>query len=159
MNRKKGRSPAIATNRRARFDYVFEDEYEAGIVLTGSEVKSLRAGQAQLKEAYALFKGGEVWLVGMHIAPYRMARDGGHEPTRDRKLLLHAGEIARISRRVQERGFTLVPIRMYWKAGRAKVLLGVGRGASKYDKRHKIRTREMRREADQAMSRYKGRPH
>ena len=152
MNRKKESSAAIATNRRARFDYVFEEEYEAGIVLTGSEVKSLRAGQAQLKESYGLVRSGEVWLVGMHIAPYRMARDGGHEPTRDRKLLLHAGEIARIARRVQERGLAIVPIRMYWKDGRAKVLLGVGRGARKYDKRHKIRTREMRREAEQAMS-------
>lgn len=158
MNRKKGNSAGIATNRRARFDYVFEDEYEAGIVLTGSEVKSLRAGQAQLKEAYGLVRRGEVWLVGMHIAPYRMARDGGHEPTRDRKLLLHSGEIARIARRVKEQGLTVVPIRMYWKHGRAKVLLGVGRGARRYDKRHKIRTREMRREAEQAMSRKDARP-
>ena len=152
MSGKKPNRAAIATNRRARYDYVFEDEYEAGIVLTGSEVKSLRAGQAQLKEAYGLVREGEVWLVGVHIAPYRMARHGGHEPTRDRKLLLHAGEIARISRRVHERGLTLVPIRMYWKGGRAKVLLGVGRGARKYDKRQKIRTREMRREAERAIS-------
>ena len=152
MSGKKLNRAAIATNRRARYDYVFEDEYEAGIVLTGSEVKSLRAGQAQLKEAYGLVREGEVWLVGVHIAPYRMARHGGHEPTRDRKLLLHAGEIARISRRVHERGLTLVPIRMYWKGGRAKVLLGLGRGARKYDKRQKIRTREMRREAEQAIS-------
>ena len=153
MSRKKAGPPPIATNRRARFDFVFEDEYEAGIVLTGSEVKSLRAGQAQLKEAYGLVRDGEVWLVGMHIAPYKMARDGGHDPTRDRKLLLHAGEIARITRRVQERGLTLVPIRMYWKHGRAKVLLGVGRGARRYDKRQKIRTRDMQREAEQAMRR------
>lgn len=153
MSRRKAGPPAIATNRRARFDYVFESEYEAGIVLTGSEVKSLRAGQAQLKESYGLVRDGEVWLVGMHIAPYRMARDGGHEPTRDRKLLLHAGEITRITRRVQERGLALVPIRMYWKRGRAKVLLGVGRGARRYDKRQKIRSRDMRREAEQAMRR------
>ena len=153
MSKRKAGPPAIATNRRARFDYVFESEYEAGIVLTGSEVKSLRAGQAQLKEAYGLVRGGEVWLVGMHIAPYQMARDGGHEPTRDRKLLLHAGEITRITRRVQERGLALVPIRMYWKNGRAKVLLGVGRGARRYDKRQKIRSRDMRREAEQAMRR------
>ena len=158
MSRKKGGASAIATNRRARFDYVFEDEYEAGIVLTGSEVKSLRAGQAQLKEAYGLVRDGEVWLVGMHIAPYRMARHGGHEPTRDRKLLLHARQIARIAGRVQERGLTIVPIRMYWKHGRAKVLLGVGRGARKYDKRQKIRNREMKREAREAMSRRADRP-
>ena len=153
MGRKKTGPPAIATNRRARFDYVFEEEHEAGIVLTGSEVKSLRAGSAQLKEAYGLVRDGEVWLVGMHIAPYSMARDGGHEPTRDRKLLLHAGEINRIAQRVHERGLTLVPIRMYWKNGRVKVLLGVGRGARRYDKRQKIRKRDMQREAEQAMSR------
>ncbi|MCY4368959.1 MAG: SsrA-binding protein SmpB [bacterium] len=152
MSRKKPGGAAIATNRRARYDYVFEDEYEAGIVLTGSEVKSLRGGQAQIKEAYGLLRDGEIWLVGMHIAPYSMARDGGHEPTRERKLLLHAYEIARISKRVKERGHTLVPIRMYWKNGRAKVLLGVGRGARKYDKRQAIKAREMRREAQQSMS-------
>ena len=157
MSGKPGSRSGIATNRRARFDYVFDDEYEAGIVLTGSEVKSLRAGQAQLKEAHGLVRGGEVWLIGMHIAPYRMAREGGHDPTRDRKLLLHAGQISRIARRVQERGLAIVPIKMYWKGGRAKVLLGVGRGARRYDKRQKIRSREMRREAEQAMSR-KGRP-
>lgn len=153
MSKKKSGGNSIATNRRARYDYVFEDEYEAGMVLTGSEVKSLRAGQAQLKEAYGLLKGGEIWLVGMHIAPYSMAREGGHDPTRDRKLLLHAHEIDRIGKRVRERGHTLVPIRMYWKKGRAKVLIGVGRGARQYDKRQAIRAREMRREAQRSMSR------
>ncbi len=152
MSKKKSGGNSIATNRRARYDYVFEDEYEAGMVLTGSEVKSLRAGQAQLKEAYGLLKGGEIWLVGMHIAPYSMAREGGHDPTRDRKLLLHAHEIDRIGKRVRERGHTLVPIRMYWKNGRVKVLLGVGRGARQYDKRQAIRAREMRREAQRSMS-------
>lgn len=151
--KKKSGRAAIATNRRARHDYVFEDEYEAGIVLTGSEVKSLRAGQAQLKEAHGLVRGGEVWLVGMHIAPYSMARDGGHDPTRDRKLLLHGKEIARIGKRVRERGLTLVPIRMYWKHGRAKVLMGLGRGARKYDKRQAIKEREMGREAQRSASR------
>ncbi len=153
MSSKKRGSNSIATNRRARHDYVFEDEYEAGLVLTGSEVKSLRAGQAQLKEAYGLLKDGEIWLVGMHIAPYSMAREGGHDPTRDRKLLLHAHEIDRIGKRVRERGHTVVPIRMYWKKGRAKVLLGVGRGTRQYDKRQAIRAREMRREAQRSMSR------
>lgn len=156
--RRPGGRAVIATNRRARYDYVFEEEYEAGIVLTGSEVKSLRAGQAQLKESYALVRRGEMWLVGMHIAPYRMARHGGHEPTRDRKLLLHSREIRRIGRRINERGLAVVPIKMYWKDGRAKILLGVGRGARRYDKRQKIRTREMRREAERAMSRNRRRP-
>lgn len=153
MSRKKSGSNSIVTNRRARHNYVFDDTYEAGMVLTGSEVKSLRAGQAQLKEAHALVKDGEMWLVGMHIAPYSMAREGGHDPTRDRKLLLHAHEIDRIGKRVQTRGQTVIPIRMYWKNGRAKVLLGVGRGARQYDKRQAIKARQMRREAQQSMSR------
>ena len=134
-------SSTITTNRRARFDYTFEDEFEAGLVLTGSEVKSLRAGNAQFKDAYGLVRGGEAWLVGMHIAPYDMARHGGHEPERERKLLLHAYEIDRIAGRIREKGLTLIPIKMYWKNGRAKVLLGLGKGSRQYDKRQKIRAR------------------
>ena len=156
MSRKKGHGSRIADNRRARFDYVFDEEYEAGLVLTGSEVKSLRAGQVQLREAYGVVRHGEAWLVGMHIAPYEMARHGGHEPTRERKLLLHSREIERINQRVQERGLTIVPIRMYWKSGRVKVLIGVGRGARRYDKREKLKARQMEREARRAMS-YRGR--
>ena len=146
----------ITTNRRARFDFNFEDEYEAGIVLVGSEVKSLRSGNAQFKDAYGLIRSGELWLVGMHIPPYQMARHGGHEPERERKLLLHAHEIARIGGRIREKGLTLIPIKMYWKDGRAKVLLGLGRGSRQYDKRQKIRERETKRETDRAMS-HKGR--
>lgn len=156
MSRKKGKQgggSVIASNRRARRDYNFEEEYEAGIVLTGSEVKSLRAGQVQLKEAYGLVRRGEMWLSGMHIAPYQMARDGGHDPVRDRKLLLHSREIERIARRVREKGMAVAPIEMYWRNGRAKVRLGVGRGARQYDKRQKIKAREMKREADRAVSR------
>lgn len=149
---KKNRGSVIAANRRARFHYVFDEEYEAGIVLTGSEVKSLRAGQVQLREAYGLVRRGEVWLVGMHIAPYEMARHGGHEAKRERKLLLHSREIGRINSRVQERGLTIVPIRMYWKSGRVKVLIGIGRGSRRYDKRQKLKAREMEREARRAMS-------
>lgn len=156
MSRKKGKQGGgslIASNRRARRDYNFEEEYEAGIVLTGSEVKSLRAGQVHLKEAYGLVRRGEMWLAGMHIAPYQMARDGGHDPVRDRKLLLHSREIERIARRIQEKGMAAAPIEMYWRNGRAKVRLGVGRGARRYDKRQKIKAREMKREADRAVSR------
>lgn len=156
MSGKKGHGSRIADNRRARFDYVFDEEYEAGLVLTGSEVKSLRAGQVQLREAYGVVRHGEAWLVGMHIAPYEMARHGGHEPTRERKLLLHGREIERINQRVRERGLTIVPIRMYWKNGRVKVLIGVGRGARRYDKREKLKARQMEREARRAMS-YRGR--
>ena len=150
--KKKDTGSRIAANRRARFDYVFEEEYEAGIVLTGSEVKSLRAGQVQLREAYGLVRRGEMWLVGMHIAPYEMARHGGHEAKRERKLLLHSREIERINRRVQEQRLTIVPISMYWKRGRVKVLIGVGRGSRRYDKREKLKARDMDREARRAMS-------
>ena len=150
---KQGGGSLIASNRRARRDYLFEEEYEAGIVLTGSEVKSLRAAQVHLKEAYGLVRRGEMWLAGMHIAPYQMARGGGHDPVRDRKLLLHSREIERISRRIQEKGMAAAPIEMYWKNGRVKVRLGVGRGARRYDKRQQIKAREMKREADRAASR------
>lgn len=153
--RKKG-GDAIATNRRARYDYVFEETLEAGMALTGSEVKSMRAGNVQLKDSYATVRDGEAWLVGVYIAPYEMAREGGHDPERMRKLLLHSAELARLAARTQERGLTLIPIKMYWRGGKAKVLLGLGRGARRYDKREKIKAREMEREARRAMS-YKGR--
>lgn len=153
--RKKG-GDAIATNRRARYDYVFEETLEAGMALTGSEVKSMRAGNVQLKDSYATVRDGEAWLVGVYIAPYEMAREGGHDPERTRKLLLHSAELARLAARTQERGLTLIPIKMYWRGGKAKVLLGLGRGARRYDKREKIKAREMEREARRAMS-YKGR--
>lgn len=153
--RKKG-GDAIATNRRARYDYVFEETLEAGMALTGSEVKSMRAGNVQLKDSYAAVRDGEAWLVGAYIAPYEMAREGGHDPERRRKLLLHSAELARLASRTQERGLTLIPIKMYWRGGKAKVLLGLGRGARRYDKREKIKAREMERETRRAMS-YKGR--
>lgn len=153
--RKKG-GDAIATNRRARYDYVFEETLEAGMALTGSEVKSMRAGNVQLKDSYAAVRDGEAWLVGVYIAPYEMAREGGHDPERRRKLLLHSAELARLAARTQERGLTLIPIKMYWRGGKAKVLLGLGRGARRYDKREKIKAREMERDARRAMS-YKGR--
>lgn len=153
--RKKG-GDAIATNRRARYDYVFEETLEAGMALTGSEVKSMRAGNVQLKDSYAAVRDGEAWLVGVYVAPYEMAREGGHDPERRRKLLLHSAELARLAARTQERGLTLIPIKMYWRGGKAKVLLGLGRGARRYDKREKIKAREMERESRRAMS-YKGR--
>lgn len=153
--RKKG-GDAIATNRRARYDYVFEETLEAGMALTGSEVKSMRAGNVQLKDSYAAVRDGEAWLVGVYVAPYEMAREGGHDPERRRKLLLHSAEITRLAARTQERGLTLIPIKMYWRGGKAKVLLGLGRGARRYDKREKIKAREMERDARRAMS-YKGR--
>ncbi len=144
---------AIATNRKARFDYDFEDTFEAGMVLSGSEVKSLRAGQANLGDGYAFVRGGEVFLIGVHIAPYNYARLGGHEPERERKLLLHRHEITKIAGKLASQGSTLVPIRMYFKGGVAKVELGLGKGSRQYDKRHKIRAREEKREMERAQSR------
>ena len=144
---------AIATNRKARFDYDFEDTFEAGMVLSGSEVKSLRAGQANLGDGYAFVRGGEVFLIGVHIAPYKYARLGGHEPERERKLLLHRHEITKIAGKLASQGSTLVPIRMYFKGGVAKVELGLGKGSRQYDKRHKIRAREEKREMERAQSR------
>jgi SsrA-binding protein len=142
----------VATNRRARFDYNIEETFEAGIVLTGSEVKSLRAGRASLGEAYARVAGGEVWLENMHIAPYSQASTRSHEPRRPRKLLLHRKEIDRLVGRTQERGLTLVPMRLYFKRGLAKVQLGLGRGKRRYEKRQATMEREQRREIERATS-------
>ncbi|HUG74663.1 MAG TPA: SsrA-binding protein SmpB [Acidimicrobiia bacterium] len=146
----------IATNRRARFDFEFVETFEAGMSLLGSEVKSLREGKADIKDAYAAVRDGEMWLYGLHIAPYQFARDGGHEPERDRKLLLHRAEIDRIASSLAEKGLTLVPIKLYFKDSKAKVELGLGRGKSKYDKRETIKRREADREMQRAI-RHKGR--
>jgi SsrA-binding protein len=141
----------IATNRRARFDYEITETFEAGIVLVGSEVKSLRNGRADLKDAYAAVKDGEMWLYGMRISPYEFAPEGGHDPDRDRKLLLHREEIAKIGSKLAERGLTLVPTRLYFKDGKAKLELGLGKGKSKYDKRETLKRKQADREMDRAM--------
>jgi SsrA-binding protein len=141
----------IAINRRARHDYFIEETCEAGLVLTGSEVKSLRAGKANLKDSHARIERGEAWLVNAHISEYGPSAQFGHDPTRKRKLLLHAREIDRLTGKVKEKGLTLVPLRMYFKNGRAKVELGVARGKKLYDKRESIKQRETRREMDRAM--------
>ncbi len=146
----------VASNRRARHDYEILDTYEAGMSLLGSEVKSLRAGRADLKDGYGEVREGEIWLVGVYIAPYAFARGGGHEPERARKLLLHRREIDRIGGRLAEQGLTLVPLRIYFKEGRAKVELGLARGRRRYDKRQALREREQRREMERA-TRAKGR--
>jgi SsrA-binding protein len=143
----------VTVNRKARHDYEIEETYEAGLVLTGSEVKSLRAGRANLKDAYARIHRGEAFLWNAHISPYAAASQFGHEPERTRKLLLHQEEISKLAGRVNERGFTLVPLRIYFKNGRAKVLLGLGRGRKTIDKRGVIKEREQKREADRAMRR------
>jgi SsrA-binding protein len=141
----------IVQNRRARHDYEILAKFEAGIALTGSEVKSAREHKVQLQGAYARIKDGEVWLVGAHIAPYANAGYAPHDPTRDRKLLLHKKEIRRIAQMVEQRGLTLIPLAMYFKRGKVKVELGVGRGLKRYDKREMVRKRDQQRALEEAL--------
>jgi SsrA-binding protein len=136
----------IATNRKARHDYEILETYEAGLVLRGTEVKSLREGQVNFKDSYAAINGNEAWLIGCHIAPYHHGTDANHDPDRSRKLLLHRREIARLLGKTAERGLTLVPLRLYFKEGRAKLEVGLARGKKLYDKRASIRERDERRE-------------
>jgi SsrA-binding protein len=143
----------IAVNRRARHEYHIEETFEAGIALLGSEVKALRQGKANLKDSYGRLEGDEVWLWNAHISPYGPASQFGHEPTRTRKLLLHRAEIGRLTGKVKERGLTLIPLRLYFKNGRAKIELALARGKKQHDKREAIKEREMRREMDRAMRR------
>jgi SsrA-binding protein len=141
----------IATNRKARYEYRFHDTLEAGLVLVGSEIKSIRAGRVSLREGFVLFEGGEAWLVNVHIAQYDPASMQNHEPKRRRKLLLHRREIDRLQRRVQEKGFTVVPTRLYLKEGRAKVEIALARGKKQYDKRQVIAERDSKRQVDRAL--------
>src|SRR6266540_7288009 len=139
---------AIATNRRARHEYEILETLEAGLVLRGTEVKSLRAGQVTFKDSYATVRNEEAWLVGCHISPYSHGSDANHDPERDRKLLLHDREIKRLAGKIAERGLTLVPLKLYFKSGRAKLEIGLGRGKKLHDKRSALREREVRREMD-----------
>lgn len=141
---------AVATNRRARHDYHILETLEAGLVLRGTEVKSLRAGLVNFKDSYVTMRNGEAWLLGCHISPYSHGSDANHPPERDRKLLLHGREIARLTGKIAERGLTLVPLRLYFKKGRAKLEIGLARGKKLHDKRSALREREVRREMDQA---------
>src|SRR6266536_2297262 len=141
----------IVDNRRARHDYELLERFEAGLVLTGTEVKSLRAGRVSLAQAFADVREGEVWLVGADIAVYDQGNIANHEPGRDRKLLLHRGEIASLYGKVREKGLTLVPTRMYWKDGRAKVELALASGKQTIDKRRDIAKREADRSIQRAL--------
>jgi SsrA-binding protein len=141
----------LATNRKAYHDYHIEETYEAGIALTGTEIKSVRAGSVNLRDSYAQVKNGEVWLLNTHIAPYEPASRQNVDPYRDRKLLLHRREIHRLYGRVQEKGYTLVPLRMYLKKNRVKVEIGLARGKRQYDKRDAISKREAAREMERAL--------
>ena len=143
----------ICENRRARFDYQIDDTIEAGIELTGSEVKSLRAGEASLSDAYALPEREELWLFNAHIGAYKAAAAFGHMPIRKRKLLMHRAEIDKWAVRVKERGYSIVPLMMYFKNGRAKIRLGLGKGKTGLDRRDTIKDREAKREMDRAMRR------
>jgi SsrA-binding protein len=136
----------IVENRRARFEYQILESLEAGLVLTGTEVKAMRAGGVSLSEAYARIRDGEAWLLGMHIPPYKQGSFSNSEPNRPRKLLLHKEEIARLQSRVGEKGLTIVPLRLYFTRGMAKVLLGVARGKKLWDKRADAAKRDVERE-------------
>ena len=136
----------IATNRRARHNYHIEETYEAGISLVGSEVKTLRGGKASLQDAYAVVRDGEVFLLGVHIPPYAQASIQNHDPTRMRKLLLHKEEIRRLIGKINEKGLTLVPLRLYFKGNKVKAELALAKGKRAYDKRQSIAEREAKRE-------------
>ena len=150
MPRPKG-GDTIAVNRRARFDYDITDTVEAGLALTGTEVKSLRAGRASIAEAFATVRGGEAWLVQAHIDEYAFGNRANHDPTRQRKLLLHRREIDVLERFTQVQGRTLVPLRLYWRDGRAKVLLGLAQGKARHDKRADLAKRDADREVQRAL--------
>jgi SsrA-binding protein len=141
----------IVDNRRARHDYELLERFEAGLVLTGTEVKSLREGRVSLGQAFADVRDGEVWLVGAEIATYAQGNIANHDPMRDRKLLLHRGEIASLIGKVREKGLTLVPTRMYWKGGRAKIELALARGKQQIDKRRDIAKRDAQRQIERAL--------
>jgi SsrA-binding protein len=141
----------IATNRKARHQYHFHDTHEAGLVLKGSEIKSIRAGRVSLQEGFVLFEGGEAWLVNVHIAQYDPASRQNHEPRRRRKLLLHRREIDRLQGRSQEKGYTIVPTKLYLKDGRAKVEIALAKGKKLYDKRQTIAERDSKRQVERAL--------
>lgn len=147
----KGFGKTLAQNRRASHDYFIEETYEAGMVLQGTEIKSIRAARLNLKDSHARIDNGEVVLINMHISPYEQGNRYNHDPTRTRKLLLHRKEIDKLIGLTQRDGFTLVPLKVYIKNGFAKVLIGVGKGKKKHDKRQDLKQKEMKRDIDRAM--------
>lgn len=155
MAKRQGEGIHVAcTNKKARRDYHIDETLEAGMVLWGNEVKSLRDGRANLMDAYAFVEKGEVWLSGLHISPYSHTRMEEQDPTRDRKLLLHAKEIRRLASKIQEKGYTVVPLRIYFKHGIAKVELGLGKGKKFYDKREDIKKADAKREIERVIKNY-----
>lgn len=151
-SKKKTEPGDVASNRQAAFRYEFLDKLECGIVLQGTEVKSVRDGGVQLKDGFAILRDGELWLYNVHIAPYAPAARENHEPERPRKLLAHRREIERMAGKITERGFTLVPTRMYLSGSRVKVEIAVARGKDRYDKRQAIKDRDVKRDMQRALS-------
>ena len=151
MEKTKSKNQLVITNRKAFFDYEIIEKIEAGIVLQGTEVKSLRQGNANLKDSYAKIVDGEIWVVNMHISPYEHGNIYNHDPRRMRKLLLHKREIRRLTRKVEESGLTLVPLRLYFKRGKAKVELALARGKKLYDKRKDIAKRDADRDTQREL--------
>ncbi|MBY7144047.1 SsrA-binding protein SmpB [Virgibacillus sp. NKC19-3] len=147
----KGKANTIAQNRRASHDFSIEETYEAGIVLQGTEIKSIRAGRVNIKDSHARIDRGEVKLINLHIAEYEQGNRFNHDPTRTRKLLLHRKEIDKLIGRTQQQGYALVPLKIYIKNGVAKVLIGLGKGKKKYDKREDLKRKQMKRDADRAI--------
>ncbi len=146
-----GREKLVCQNRKARHEYLIEDTLEAGLELVGTEVKSLRAGQGSIQEAFAQIKGGEAWLMQFHIPHYEQGNIHNTDPVRTRKMLLHRREIDRLSAAAAQKGYTLVPLEVYFRGGRAKVLLGLARGKKAHDKRAAIKERDVKREMDRAL--------
>jgi SsrA-binding protein len=140
----------ISTNRKARHDYHIEESYEAGIVLTGTEVKSVRGARVNLKDSYARVENGEIFLYNMHVSPYEQGNRFNHDPMRIRKLLMHRIEISRLSGKIKEKGYSLIPLKIYLKKGRIKLELGLARGKKLYDKRRDIAERDSKREMERA---------
>jgi SsrA-binding protein len=151
MPRERGQK-VVATNRKARHDYSIEDVYEAGLILTGTEVKSLRAGRASLVDGYATIENGEAWLENVHIPEYSQGNWTNHSTRRRRKMLLNRAEIDKLSGKIKESGFTLIPLSLYFKDGRAKVEIALARGKKDYDKRHALKEQQDKREAARAMA-------
>ncbi|HLR54997.1 MAG TPA: SsrA-binding protein SmpB [Pseudogracilibacillus sp.] len=141
----------LAQNRKAFFDFFIEETYEAGIELRGTEIKSIRAGRVSLKDAHVRIMNGEAQLINMHIAPYEQGNRFNHDPTRSRKLLLHRAEIDKLFGEVKQKGYTIVPLKLYIKRGFAKVLIGLGKGKKQHDKREDLKQKQMKRDIDRAM--------
>lgn len=146
----KGEGKTVAQNKKAYHDYFIEETYEAGIVLQGTEIKSIRAGKVNLKDSYARIQNGEMWIYGMHVSPYEQGNRYNHDPLRFRKLLLHKREISKLYGESKESGYALVPLKLYLKNGFAKVLLGLAKGKKNYDKREDLKKKEAKREIERA---------